>query len=100
MSQLFGQLTPADPDGGGNSGLVPSTGLRALPAPPSAEQAFFNLDIKRSLQLHWRLARTVAIACVVLAVVYFLVEAFWLKSWPAYMASAMPTSRRDFSAMA
>ncbi len=66
--------------------MVPSTGLHALPAPPSAEQAFFNLDIKRSLQLHWRLARAVAVACVALAAVYFLVQAFWLKSWPAYMA--------------
>jgi len=85
MSEL-GQMTRVDPEQGGNSGLVPSTGLHALPAPPSAEQALFNLDIKRSLQLHWRLARTVAIACVVLAVAYFLVQALWLKSWPAYMA--------------
>jgi uncharacterized protein involved in exopolysaccharide biosynthesis len=86
MSQFFGQLTPADPDRGGDAGLVPSTGLRALPAPPSAEQAFFTLDIKRSLQLHWRLAQAVAIAFVALAVLYFLAQAFWLKSWPAYEA--------------
>ena len=86
MSQIFGQLTPVDPDGGGDGGLTPSTSVRDLSDTHNAEQAFFNLDIKRSLQLHWRLARTVAIACVVLAVVYFLVEAFWLKSWPAYMA--------------
>jgi uncharacterized protein involved in exopolysaccharide biosynthesis len=85
MSQVFGQLPPADAERV-DAGLVPSTGLHALPAPPSAEQAFFDLDIKRSLQLHWRLARRVAIACAALAVVYFLLQVFWLKSWPAYVA--------------
>jgi uncharacterized protein involved in exopolysaccharide biosynthesis len=89
MSQLFGPISPADADRGGDTELVPSTGMRALPAPPIDEQAFFNLDIKRSLQLHWRLARAVAIAFVALAVMYFLAQAFWLKSWPAYKSESM-----------
>jgi uncharacterized protein involved in exopolysaccharide biosynthesis len=86
MSQIFGQLPAVNPDRDRDTDLAGSSGVRGLPAPPNAEQAFFNLDIKRSLQLHWRLARTVAIAFVALAAVYFLAQAFWLKSWPAYMA--------------
>ncbi|MGO9335890.1 MAG: hypothetical protein ACLPY1_00115 [Terracidiphilus sp.] len=85
MSQHIEEMAPVHPDRG-DAELAPSTGLRALPVPPAAEQAFFNLDIKRSLQLHWRLARAVAIAFFALAVLYFLVQAFWLKSWPSYMA--------------
>jgi len=85
MSQLFGPMAPVDPDRG-DTDLAPATGVRALPTPPDSEQAFFNMDIKRSLQLHWRLARAVGIAFVALAVLYFLAQAFWLKSWPAYMA--------------
>jgi uncharacterized protein involved in exopolysaccharide biosynthesis len=88
MSQLFGQsaapVPPAD------DGLAPpSIGMQGLPAPPNTEQAFFHLDIGRSLELHWRLARTVAIAFAVLAVLYFLVQVFVLKTWPAYKSESI-----------
>jgi uncharacterized protein involved in exopolysaccharide biosynthesis len=88
MTQVFGQLTSIEPDRG-DSELAPATGMRALPPPPGAEQPLFNLDIKRSLQLHWRLACAVAIAFVVLAVLYFLGQVYWLKSWPAYKSESV-----------
>jgi polysaccharide biosynthesis transport protein len=60
-----------------------SAAARAVPV-AGTEQAFFRLDLKRALQLHWRLARTVALWFAALAVVYLLVEVFWFQSWPAY----------------
>jgi polysaccharide biosynthesis transport protein len=60
-----------------------SAAARGVPA-AGAEQAFFRLDLKRALQLHWRLARTVALWFAALAVVYLFAEVFWFKSWPAY----------------
>jgi uncharacterized protein involved in exopolysaccharide biosynthesis len=66
-----------------------STEVRALPPQPNAEQAFFQLDIRRSLALHWQLARAVALGFVALAVVYFLAQVFVLKSWPTYMAESI-----------
>jgi hypothetical protein len=52
----------------------------------SADQALFSLDIKRSLQLHWKLARAVALGFVALAILYVLAQVFWFKSWPTYVA--------------
>jgi succinoglycan biosynthesis transport protein ExoP len=87
MTQLFGRTAPAAPDHSGNIDLAPSSaGVRVLGSGP--EQAFFRLDVKRSLQLHWKLARAVAIGFTALAVVYFLVQALLLKAWPAYLAES------------
>jgi len=86
MNQLFGQ--PPDVSHSGDGDLGPaSVPVRPLPV-GGAEQAFFHLDIKRSLQLHWRLARNVAIAGAVLALAYFLVQTLVLRSWPAYEAES------------
>jgi len=90
MSQLFGPSNPTLPDQDNDRDFAPaSMGMRALPAPPSAEQAFFRLDVKRSLDLHWRLARTVAIGFVGLAILYVLAQVFVLKTWPTYTAESI-----------
>ena len=90
MSQLFGPSNPTLPDQDNDRDFAPaSMGMRALPAPPSAEQAFFQLDVKRSLDLHWRLARIVALSFVGLAILYFLAQVFVLKSWPTYTAESI-----------
>jgi uncharacterized protein involved in exopolysaccharide biosynthesis len=71
----------AERNGGGEFSLAPAAGQA-----PGAEQAFFQLDLKRSLQLHWKLARTVALGFVALSVLYVLAQVFWFRSWPTYMA--------------
>jgi succinoglycan biosynthesis transport protein ExoP len=87
MNQLFGQSTDAVRDGDGD--LAPSSvGVRPLPV-GGAEQAFFHLDVKRSLQLNWRLALKIAIGGAVLALAYFLVHAFVFKTWPVYEAESL-----------
>ena len=87
MNQLFGQ--PADPIRSSEADLV-SNSAAARPLPVGgAEQAFFYLDVKRSLQLHWRLALRVAIAGVALGALYFLAQVFVVKSWPSYAAESM-----------
>jgi len=89
MNQLFGQPGHADPANAGDAELASSPGpARSLPT-EGTEQAFFHLDIKRSLQLHWKLARTVALGFVALAMVYVLVQVFVFKSWPTYMAESI-----------
>jgi capsular polysaccharide biosynthesis protein len=90
MSQLFRPSVAADPERNDDTQFTPSSSeVRALPAAPNAEQAFFQLDIRRSLELHWRLARVVALGFVALAVAYFLAQVFVLKSWPAYVAESI-----------
>jgi succinoglycan biosynthesis transport protein ExoP len=87
MNQLFGQ--PADPMRSSD----PDLGLAPPPARPlpvgGAEQAFFHLDIRRSLELNWRLALKIASAGVIFAVLYFLAQALWLKTWPSYESSSL-----------
>jgi hypothetical protein len=56
------------------------SGARPLPVGGS-EQAFFHLDMKRSLQLHWRLARALP-SRLLLGVLYFLARRSVFKSWP------------------
>jgi succinoglycan biosynthesis transport protein ExoP len=85
MNQLFGHPTDARAEVDLGSPAAPP---RPLPV-GGAEQAFFHLDIKRSLQLHWRLARKFAIGGVVLAILYFLSQAFLFKTWPVYEADSM-----------
>jgi hypothetical protein len=87
MNQLFGQSAdPArarEPDSGTSS-------VSARPLPVShAEQALFHLDIKRSLQLHGRLAGYIAIAGLMLGVMYFLSQALVFKTWPSYEANSV-----------
>ena len=89
MNQLSGQPAPLGPVRSGDAGIAsPSIGVRPSPA-VTAEQAFFHVDIKRSLQLHWRLARTVALGFVALAVLYLLVQVFVRKSWPSYVSESI-----------
>jgi polysaccharide biosynthesis transport protein len=90
MSQLFGPSNPTLDDDDNDRDFVPaSLGMRDLPAPPSAEEAFFQLDINRSLDQHGRLARTVAIGFAALAVLYLLAQVFVLKTWPTYIADSI-----------
>ncbi|MGA2538484.1 MAG: hypothetical protein ABSF53_20920, partial [Terracidiphilus sp.] len=98
MNQLFGQST--DSVRAGDTDLASSPiGSRPLPV-GGAEQAFFHLDVKRSLQLHWRLAVNIAIAGAVLALAYFLLHALVFKTWPVYEADSVvyvpPTSPKVF----
>jgi len=87
MNQLFGQSAdPVRPDQD-DSGLSAGSG-RPLPVGDS-EQAFFHLNVKRSLQLHRRLAWSVAIAGFVLGAIYFLSQALVFKSWPSYQAESL-----------
>jgi uncharacterized protein involved in exopolysaccharide biosynthesis len=53
-----------------------------LPA-SNPEQALFRVDLRRSLQMHWRLALVVALGGVALAVCYFL------RLWPVYIAESL-----------
>jgi len=87
MNQLFGQSADPVHPGHGDSGLSAAS-ARPLPVGDS-EQAFFHLDVKRSLQLHRRLAWSVAIAGVLLGVLYFLSQALVFKSWPSYQADSL-----------
>lgn len=90
MSQLFGPSNPTLDDDDNDRDFAPrSAGMRDLPAPPSAEEAFFQLDIKRSLDQHGRLARTVAIGFAALAALYLLAQVFVLKTWPTYIADSI-----------
>jgi uncharacterized protein involved in exopolysaccharide biosynthesis len=90
---------PADRDGDAEF-AAPAAGPRSLPV-AGTEQAFFRLEAKRSLQLHWRLARTVALAGAALAVCYLLAQVFWFKSWPTYRSESIvyvqPTPGKVFS---
>lgn len=83
MNQLRGySMTKGSAERDGDGERAASS-ARAVPV-AGTEQAFFRLDLRRALQLHWRLARTVALWFAALAVVYLLAEVFWFKSWPAY----------------
>lgn len=85
MKRLLGQST-ADTGRSGEDELeMPA---RAIPA-ANSEQAFFHLDVRRSLQLHWRLARRVAMGAAALAVLYLLVQVFVFKAWPMYQAESI-----------
>jgi len=89
MNQMFRQSALGDPDRSGDADLASSsTGVRPLSA-PTPEQAFFHVDIKRSLQLHWRLARAVAMGFVVLAMLYIFYQVFVRKSWPTYLSESI-----------
>ena len=83
MSQLFGQSAPMESLHPGEAALgPPSAAMRPIPA-ANAEQAFFRLDVLRSLQLHRRLALGIALAGLALAVVYFF------GMWPVYLAESV-----------
>jgi capsular polysaccharide biosynthesis protein len=87
MNQLFGQSADSVRSSEGDLGPS-SVSVRPLPV-GGAEQVFFHIDIKRSLQLHWRLARNVAIAGAVLGILYFLSQALVFKTWPSYEADSV-----------
>ena len=89
MSRLVSQPNSLDSARAPDSELAPALqGIGTGPA-ASAEQAFFELDVKRSLHQHWRLARTVALGFAALAVAYVLMQVFVRKSWPTYKADSI-----------
>jgi uncharacterized protein involved in exopolysaccharide biosynthesis len=89
LNSLLGQSGLVDPVQAGDAEFASSpVPTRPLPT-EGTEQAFFHIDIKRSLQLHWKLAWTVALGFVALAMVYVLVQVFVSKSWPMYLAESV-----------
>jgi capsular polysaccharide biosynthesis protein len=90
MSQLFGPSNRALDDRDNERGCATaSVRTPDLPAAPHADEAFFQFALKRSLDPHWRLGRTVAIGCVALAALYLLAQVFVLKTWPTYTANSI-----------
>jgi Mrp family chromosome partitioning ATPase len=87
MRHVLGQSAGSDAVRSGDAELAISSGRST--APPGSEQAFFQLNVKRSLGMHWELARKVAIAGAVVAAAYLLVQIFVLKSFPAYLAESV-----------
>ena len=85
MKQLLGQSAVPDPERTGE--FAPWAARGSSSAGP--EQAFFHVDVRRSLELHGRLARTVAMGGAVLAMLYVLVQVFVFKSWPVYQANSI-----------
>jgi uncharacterized protein involved in exopolysaccharide biosynthesis/Mrp family chromosome partitioning ATPase len=70
MSQLPGNPISMEQLPAGDARLGASSGtLRPIPA-GNAEQALFRLDLRRSLQLHGRLALAIALAALALAAIY------------------------------
>ncbi len=74
--------------GEGAAGTGPAFGVGSPAASQplhavSPGQAIFRLNIRRSLQLHRRLAWTVALAGIALSIVYFL------RLWPQYLAQSL-----------
>ena len=88
MIQLFGQSV-APLRAAEDAMALPPVGMRVLPASARGERRFFNLGVRRSLELHWRLPLAAAIAFTALAISYFLTEALVLKAWPAYTAESI-----------
>jgi Mrp family chromosome partitioning ATPase len=87
MIQLFGQSGTSVADGG--DGPAPSVGVRAFATPANADRAWFHLDLRRSLGMHWRLAWAIALTGGALAVLYFMGEAMVPKPWPAYKSESI-----------
>src|ERR1700678_2979027 len=87
MSQPFGPSNPPlDDEDKGCDFLTASVGTPDLPAAPDAEETFFQLARRRSLDPRWRLRRTAAVGCFALAALYLLAQVFVLKTWPTYTA--------------
>ena len=83
MSQLPGNPVSMEQLRAGDARLGASSGtLRPIPA-GNAEQALFRLDLRRSLQLHGRLALGIALAALALAAIYV-----W-KGVPIYIAESV-----------
>jgi len=83
VNRLSGQFAPKDANRPGQGALVSaSTAARPLPG-GTTEQALFRVDLRRSLQLHRRLALLVALTGIALAVVYFF------RLWPIYIAESL-----------
>ena len=90
MNQLFGKPNPVNPArrSTDNDNAPTLQGARTTHA-PAPEQAFFHVDIKRSLRQHWRLARTVALGFAALAILYVLYQVMLRHSWPMYQADSI-----------
>ena len=72
-----------EPAGNGDSQFgPPGSTVRPLP-PENSDQALFRLDLRRSLQLHWRMVLAFALVGLVLGLVYFL------STWKVYLAQAV-----------
>jgi succinoglycan biosynthesis transport protein ExoP len=88
VSRFFGQSASPDTLRPGENASAPQSAASS-PADTqpmhsaSAEQALFSIDLKRSLQLHHRLAIGIALAGMVLAGMYFI------RVWPVYTAQSL-----------
>jgi capsular polysaccharide biosynthesis protein len=88
MNQLLGR--PGGLDAGrysDNDLASPPSAGRPLPG-HGPEQAFFQVDLRRSLEQHGGLARMIALGGVALAVLYVMAQVFWFKTWPVYEAES------------
>lgn len=93
MNQLLGQpgqpARPAWPDPARADGdLAPASQGARSTVPATPEQALFQIDLKRSLRQHSRLAIAVALGFATLAVAYVFLQVFVRKSWPTYVAES------------
>jgi uncharacterized protein involved in exopolysaccharide biosynthesis/Mrp family chromosome partitioning ATPase len=83
MSSLSGPSTSLEQANPGSAPQGPPPGtVRPIPA-GNAEQAFFHLDLRRSVQLHRRMVIAFALAGLILGVAYFLLM------WRVYLAQAV-----------
>lgn len=82
MSQLFGHSSPLEQVRPGDGELAADAAPRPFPA-SNPEKALFRMDIRRSLELHRRLAITVAVVGIALTISYFF------RSWPVYEANCL-----------
>ena len=90
MNQLFkpSAAREADRDSDAEFGVSSPAMQTPQGAGAGAEQAFFRLDVRRSLEQHGRLARNVALGFVALAVLYVLAQIFLFRSWPNYISES------------
>jgi hypothetical protein len=87
MIQLFGESATSAAAGG--EGSTPLTGVRAFATPANADRGLFHLELRRSLEMHWRLAWTVALTVGALAMLYFMGEAVVPRPWTAYKSESI-----------
>lgn len=83
MSSMSGPSVSMEPLPQGDGPLGPPSGsVRPIPA-GNTEQAFFRLDLRRSVQLHRRLVLAFALAGLLLGLAYYK------RMWRVYLAEAV-----------
>ena len=83
MSQLSAPSASLDTLHSGDGPLGPPPAAAQLPHAVNPGQALFQLNIRRSLQLHRRLAWAVALMGIALSILYFF------RLWPQYLAKSL-----------